>query len=247
MAFTLGQSPSNGIAAAATSSALTVSAPTLGQLLVASCVLYSTGTAPALSVTDNGSAGWTLIKAAADISTDLLYAYWWYKEATSLDVSSLTPVTFSWTNGSAVLGGSGAMDEYDGFTGTPTLDLNPSVVEVNSTTGAIGTSPTIAAKATELALGLVATKASPGATTGTNVYSPNNGSTNYTWTSTHSTAGGNNSTLIRTWAAPTATPSGESQFTMTWTGSTIANIFGATFYDSGVAPPPASSAFYALL
>lgn len=244
MAFSLAQSPSNGIAAAATSSALTVSNPSLGQLLIAACGIYSTGTAPVISVTDNGSAGWTLLRSSIDQGGGSLYVYLWYKEATSTDVSSLTTVTFSWTNGSSILGGSCSMDEYDGFVGTPTLDLNPVTGEGSGLTSST-ISGSVPAQATELALGVVFTKASPGATTGTNTYSPNNGTNTYTWTSTHSTAGGNSATLIRAWAPPTAAPATASKFIQTWTSGNIAAYFGATFYDPGVAAP--TSGFMAFM
>lgn len=231
MAFSNPHSNSASIAASAASVAFPVNTPSLGQLLIAGCVIYSTGTAPVISVTDNGSAGWNLINSVANPSSDLLYLYWWYKQAASVDVSSLNTVDFSWTNASGVQGGSSFTDEYDGFIGTPTLDIIAPHAAVNA--GTVTVVGGVAAQTTELALGIVGTKAAPGATTGTNTYSPNAGTNTYNWTSIHSAAGGNNSTLIRTWAAPTATPATASDFIMTWTNSGIVTAFGATFFDSG--------------
>lgn len=225
MAFSNPQGPSNGIAAAATSSVLTVTAPALGQLLVATCTLQYSPTATVMSITDNGSAGWTLIQSEGNNG---LAVYWWYKKATSLDVSSLTSVTFSWTNGSGVLGGSCSMDEYDGFTGTPTLDLNPAGVEANAAT--ITITGGVATHATELALSLLFSATTP-SISGTNTYSPNAGTTTYTWTNTTSTAGGSGAS-VRGWCSPTAAPATSSKFIRTWAAPHPTQAEGATFYDS---------------
>lgn len=182
-----------------------------------------------MSVTDNGSAGWTLIQSEG---ANGLAVYWWYKVANATDVSSLTTVTFSWTNGSGVLGGCVSMDEYDGFIGTPTLDLNPTGVEANAAT--ITITGGVAINATELALSLLFSATTP-SITGTNTYSPNAGTNTYTWTNTTSTVGGSGSS-VRGWATPTATPATSSKFVRTWTASHPTQAEGATFYDPGTGP-----------
>lgn len=233
MAFTLQQSPSNGIASAAASSILTVVQPSLGQLLIAGCYLTDSTSVPVISVTDNGSTGWTHIVSAFNYATDSVLV-WFYKVATASDVTSLTTVTFSWTNSAGVLGGSCFMDEYHGFIGTPTLDLAPAGVSSGSVTTTTVTGG-IASHATELALSMVVSSGSLGASTGTNTYSPNNGTTTYTWTTTTSTVGGSADVISRNWAAPTATPATASKFIMSWTTARGTGAFGATFYDRATA------------
>lgn len=224
--FSLAQSPSNSIAAAATSSALTVAKPTQGQLLV--CGIGLAGTAvPVASVTDNGSAGWTQFPNSpfTFAGTDDIVA-WFYKVASATDAASLTTVTFSWTNGSTVTFGSCWMDEYHGFIGTPTLDLCPSAQNVPGSTTVTITGG-VEARAVELALGFVGIQ-NYGAATGANTYSPDNGTTTYPWNSTHSAG---TDFAIRTWAAPTTTPATASKWIMTWTTAHGAGALGATFYD----------------
>lgn len=229
MAFTNPHSNSQSIAAAATSSVLTVNAPALGQLCIGGCGLVTSSGTPVISITDNGSGGWTLIRSAVNIGGSLIFLYWWYKKANATDVSSLSTVTFSWTNGSTVVGGSCWMDEYDGFSGTPTLDLNPTGVESGGAT-TITITGGVAAQATELALSFVLATGATGAVVpgSGHTYSPDNGTTTYAWTSTLA-AGTYDS--IRSWAAPTATPSTASKFKMSWTTGHVPEALGATFYD----------------
>lgn len=242
MAFSLQQSPSNGIAAAATSSALTVAKPSLGQLLIASCGMAWATTAPVLSIADNSSGGaaWTLINTAPTTSNGALR--WWYKVANATDVANLTTITFSWTNGSTTGGGCCSLDEYHGFVGTPTLDLNPTALATASVT-TVTITGAVPAQATELALSVIQGNNGLGATTGTNTYSPNAGTNTTTWTTTTSTAG-NGNTAKRNWAAPAAAPATSSKFVQTWTSSTTVEAVGATFYD--FAPAPSNPGFFAL-
>jgi hypothetical protein len=236
MAFSNPQAPNNNIASAATSSALTVSHPASGQLLVCGCSLFSSGTAPVISVTDNASAGWgSPITTAINISSSTIYMYWWFKQASATDASSLTTVTFSWTNGSTQGGGACFMDEYDGFLGKPALDLSPAGVEAN--TAGITITGGVPAQATELAVGFCGWATSPGAfSSGT--YSPNNGTTTYNWTETQSA----NDLIIRTWAAPAATPATASKWITTMAGAHVHQALGATFYDSYLNVTPAAAA-----
>lgn len=217
---------------------LTVVQPALGQLLVAIVGLQNITAVPVVSITDNGSAGWTQFSNSPYQNANDNAMVWYYKVATSTDVSSLTSVTFSWTNGASVTNGVCLMAELRGFVGTPTLDLHPAGVEVNSTTTTI--TGGVAAQATELALGWVF-GVGAGTPTGTNTYSPDNGTDTYTWNTT--TAAGT-AGLIFTWAAPTAAPATASKWIITWSASHPTGALGATFYDPGVASTNSGFMFF---
>ena len=241
MAFTLQQSPSAGIAGSATSKALTVTKPTSGQLLVCGMGVVSFTATPALATpTDNGSGGWTPFANTPYVYNGQSTAGWWWKVANSTDASSLTTITFSWTNGSTQNGGSCWMDEFHGFSNTPTLDLSPNIVD--NTGVAYTLTGGVASNATELAIGFIGNQVT-GATTGTNNYSPNNGTNTYTWTTTATTAGGGSYLFHTTWAAPTASPATHALWKFGVTNAHDYAIGGATFYDgtSSVNPLPAAA------
>jgi hypothetical protein len=133
-------------AASSTSTTVSVTtAPTTGQLMVIGCILLATVAVPSFSApTDNGSnTGWTQVDTTQGITGDDVVAMW-YRQVTATDHASLTTITLNYSLGT-VSGGVAWVDMFNGFNGTPTLDLNGT-----PTTGT-GTSATVTQSATAAA------------------------------------------------------------------------------------------------
>lgn len=178
-AFSNVQSVSTAIGSGSGTQSITVSKPAFMQLLIAVClVVQSSASDPSIvAPTDNGSGGWTALGAEQRLGSTNQWARAFYKVATSTDHTSLTSITFTWSNGTATTGGVVLFEEFDGFTGMPTVELGPVATSGNSTNN-----PEIIfneANTVEplLVWSVVATSGPNGGITGSNFFQIYNGST----------------------------------------------------------------------
>lgn len=205
-----------------TTPTVTVTAPSLNQLLIASIGASKVGqTATVPTDNGDGSNPWKFIGTLQQSSGAAPFTAAFYKVPTPTDVSNLTTTQFNMGATSTV--GGAWVEEFSGFLGTPTLDLKGQIGVGSGATSAQPSDSATGAALTELDWMCVGTVGL--GTLGTWTFSPDGGSTTYTL------ATNNNAARIYTGWGTSTTTGTTAQWHAAWSTGGAAAAIGATFYD----------------